>query len=280
MPSLEVRRTDGSRARVLAEARTEPELVTPEQFTIPAEDGVALPVEVLKPRNFDPKVPHPVIFYVYGGPGAPTVADKWGGQFLLLDQLLLDQGYVVVSVDNRSSAAIGHRLEAAIKGRLYGEVETRDLLSGVKWVKAQPWADPARVGVWGWSGGGTYTLAALTRTKEFKAGISVAPVTDWTFYDSVYTEMAMKRPADNPEGYKATSLVATAKDLHGRLLIMHGTYDDNVHPQNAQAFTDALIRAGVTFDMVVYPMRKHTISDPPATAHVFKTMLEFWKRNL
>jgi len=185
-----------------------------------------------------------------------------------------------VSVDNRSSAALGRKFETAIKGRLYGDVEVQDLVAAVRWVKAQPWADPGRVGVWGWSGGGTYTLAALTRTKEFKAGIAVAPVTDWRYYDSVYSEMAMKLPADNPEGYRATSLVATAKDLHGRLLLVHGSYDDNVHPQNAQAFAEALIQANLPFDYMVYPMRKHGITDKAATLHLYTTMLAFWQRNL
>jgi dipeptidyl-peptidase 4 len=279
-PSLALRKADGTVAQVLAEARDGKDLVLPSLFTLPAADGLPLPARVSKPRNFDPARRYPVIFYVYGGPSAPSVADRWGGGGNAFDQVLLEEGYVVVSVDNRSSAAIGRKYEAANRLRLYGDVEVNDLLAGVRWVKAQPWADPERVGVWGWSGGGTYTLAALTHTREFKAGIAVAPVSDWRFYDSYYTELVMKRPEDNPDGYKATSQVEAAKDLHGRLLLVHGTHDDNVHPQNSQAFMDALIASGKLFDTMVYPMRKHGIADKPATLHLYRTMVEFWKKNL
>jgi dipeptidyl-peptidase-4 len=136
------------------------------------------------------------------------------------------------------------------------------------------------VGVWGWSGGGTFTLLAMTRSKEFKAGIAVAAVTDPFYYDTKWAEAIMKRPTENAEGYQKTSLNATAKDLTGRLLLVHGTYDDNVHIQNAWKFTDELIKAGKTFDMMIYPMRQHGIADRAARIHLYKTMLEFWKKNL
>ena len=117
----------------------------------------------------------------------------------------------------------------------------------------------------------------MTRSTEFKAGISVAPVTDWHFYDTKFAETYMKTPADNPEGYAAFSLIPRAKDLHGRLMIVFGSYDDNVHPQNEWSFIDELIKADKPFDMMVYPMRKHTIEDRPARIHLFEKMLEFWK---
>jgi len=279
-PSLTLARADGAPLRTLAEARTGLDLQLPGLLTIPAGDGFPLPARITWPRAVDKARRHPVIFSVYGGPGAPCVLDQWGGWDLLCQQLLVAEGYIVVAVDNRSSAAIGRKFEAAIRGRLYGDVELNDLADAVRWVKAQPWADPDRVGIWGWSGGGTYTLAALTRTREFKAGIAVAPVTDWRYYDSVYTELAMKSPADNPEGYLATSQVRTAKDLHGRLLLVHGSYDDNVHPQNSQAFIDALVQSGKLFEYMVYPMRQHSLSDDPARIHLLRTMVDFWKRNL
>jgi len=124
------------------------------------------------------------------------------------------------------------------------------------------------------------TLNLLTRSTEFKAAISVAPVTDWRYYDTKWTESLMGIPAENVEGYDLTSLVARANELHGRLLLVHGTYDDNVQPQNEQSFMNALIAHGIVFEAMIYPMRKHGIGDASAQAHLFKTMIEFWKRAL
>ncbi|HLO66480.1 MAG TPA: DPP IV N-terminal domain-containing protein [Holophaga sp.] len=279
-PALALRGADGSLRKALAEPRAGLDLALPELGTYPAADGLRLPVSVLKPRDFDPSRRYPVIFYVYGGPTAPLVADAWGTRDLLWNQVLSQAGYIVVTPENRSSAGIGMTFESTIRNHFMGHVETGDLEAAVKWAKAQPWADPARFGIWGWSGGGTYTLVGLTRTREFKAGAAVAAVTDWHYYDSVYAEKIMKRPEDNPEGYKATSLVEGARNLHGRLLMVHGTHDDNVHPQNAEAFNDALVKAGILFEQSVYPMRKHGIDDAAANLHVYRTMLDFWKRNL
>jgi len=238
-----------------------------------------MPAELLKPKDFNPAKKYPVIIYVYGGPSAPTVANAWRGS-ILFDQILLDNGYLVLQVDNRSATAISKKLENIILKDGYGQKELSDLLDAVKWLKAQPFVDPDRVGIWGWSGGGMFTLLALTHSKEFKAGIAVAAVTDWHYYDSKWTEAFMRRPEDNPKGYEKTSLVKSAKDLHGRLLLVHGTYDDNVRPQNAWCFIDELVKAGKMFDLMIYPMRKHGISDDPAQIHLYKTMLEFWTKNL
>jgi dipeptidyl-peptidase 4 len=218
------------------------------------------------------------VLHVYGGPSAPTVANAWQSQGLY-HQLLLTEGYLVVQVDNRSATAISKRLENTIL-RQSGIPETADLLAAVRWLKRQPWVDGTRVGVWGWSGGGTMTLNLLTRSREFKSGISVAPVTDWRYYDSKWAEAFMKPPADNPEGYEHTSLVKRADQIHGDLMIVYGSYDDNVHPQNEEAFIDALVKAGKAFEMKVYPMRKHGIGDEPATVHLYRAMLDFWKRKL
>lgn len=250
-----------------------------ERFEIATADDFRMPAMLLKPRDFDPARRYPAIVHVYAGPSAPTVVDRWrGGARGLFHQLLADSGALVFLVDNRSAAGRSQSDAASILRRLYGEVELQDLLDGVAWLQRQDFVDPARIGVWGWSGGGTMTLSALTGSEVFHAGIAVAPVTDWDYYDTVYTERYMKRPQDNPEGYAATSLVERAADLHGRLLLVHGTYDDNVHPQNAWAFSDALIDAGITFDMLIYPMRKHGISDDAAQAHLYRSMLEFWQR--
>lgn len=283
LPSLTLRGATGEAKLPLAPPR--PELLSqfdvqyPELLTIPAADSFPMPAQLLKPKNFDPARRYPVIIYVYGGPSAPSVANAWKFSNYF-DQLLSREGYLVLYVDNRSATAISHTLEKTANGQMYGEGELKDLLSAVKWLKSQSYVDPERVGIWGWSGGATFTLLSMTHSKEFKAGIAVAAVTDPFYYDTKWAESIMKRPVDNPEGYKKTSLNNAAKDLYGRLLLVHGTYDDNVHIQNAWKFTDELIKAGKLFEMMIYPMRQHGIADRAARIHLYKTMLEFWKRNL
>jgi dipeptidyl-peptidase-4 len=284
-PSLRVHSRDGDAIATIAEAgadaRERFDLLPWELFTIRARDGFELPAMMLKPRLFDPERQYPVVTYVYGGPSAPTVVNSWQGRDrALFHQVLADSGVIVFQVDNRSAAGKSKIDANTITRQLYGPVELNDLLDGIEWLKAQPFVDPDRVGIWGWSGGGTMTLQSMTSSEEFAAGASVAPVSDWRFYDTIYTERYMKTPRDNEEGYEATSHVNRAANLHGRLMIVHGTYDDNVHPQNTWAFTDELIEAGITYDMMIYPMRKHGISDNAARHHVYRSMYEFWQRTL
>ena len=184
----------------------------------------------------------------------------------------------MATIDSRVATAETKAMENLIFKKVSGEVEVADLVAGVRWFKAQPWIDPARVGIWGWSGGGTTTLLMMTRSEEFAAGIAVAAVSDRRTYDTKYAEAYMRTPQENPEGYEAVSLVARAKDLHGRLLLVHGTYDDNVHPQNTWRFASGLIEAGVAFDMMIYPMRKHDIADRAARRHLYTLMVDFWNR--
>lgn len=255
------------------------ELQIPEIFSIPAQDGFPLPAEIMKPNNFDPNKKYPLVIYVYGGPSAPQVQNNWRSS-IYFDQVLLDNGFLVAMIDPRTSTAIGKKLENMVLRNMSGEIELKDLVDGVKWFKKQSYIDSSRIGIWGWSGGGSFTLNAMTNSKEFKAGIAVAAVSDWHYYDTKFGEMAMKTPEVNPKGYEKTSYVKSAKNLHGRLMIVHGSYDDNVHIQNAWAFADELIKANIMFDMMIYPMRKHGISDRPARIHLYNKMLEFWKNNL
>ena len=286
-PTLALRRADGGRVSKLATSR--PNLVAdfdwvcPELFTVPAEDSYPLQVRLVKPQPFDPSKSYPAIVYIYGGPAAPVVRDAFEYSFARnapFDQLLARSGYVVMNVDPRSATGVSKADENTILHKVWADGELADMLTGVRWLKSHDWVDGDRVGVWGWSGGGTSTLLLMTRSEEFKAGISIAPVTDWRFYDTKFTETYMKTPADNPAGYDNFDLVARAGDLHGRVMLVHGTHDDNVHPQNTWAMVDALIEAGKTFDLMIYPMRKHTIEDRPAKRDLYKRMLEFWKRNL
>ena len=282
LPALRVHSSDGAKLSTIAEPR--PQLIAPydvqfpETTTIPADDGFPMPAQILRPKNFRMDRKYPVIIFVYGGPAAPQVADAWQGD-ILWNQLLLDAGYVVVKVDNRSATAINKQLENTVLKRL-GEAETPDLVAAARWLKKQAWVDDKRVGVWGWSYGGYMTLNLMTRSREFKAGIAVAPGTDWRYYDTKWTEAAMRTPRENPEGYQSTSLIQRAKDLQGHLLIVFGSYDDNVHPVNQLAFIDALVASGKRFEMMTYPMRKHGIEDPAATRHLYRLMLDFWKANL
>jgi dipeptidyl-peptidase-4 len=286
-PSLSLHAADGKRLALLYGPRTD--LIAPfdfqkaEIFSVPAADGLPLPARILKPRGFDPAKKYPAIVYIYGGPGAPTVNDEWNYSFAgnaLFDQVLAAGGYVVFSVDPRSATGQSKTLENTVLRKLQTDDILKDVVDGARWLKSQPFVDPARVGVWGWSGGGTDTLRVMTGSTEFAAGISVAPVTDWRFYDTKFTETYMKTPQENPDGYAAFNLSPRAKDLHGRLLLVFGSGDDNVHPQNEWAFIDQLIAADKPFDLMVYPLRKHTIDDRPARIHLFEKMLEFWKQNL
>jgi len=283
-PSLTVHRATGE----LADTITPPASDIPQRFqlqpwelfTVDARDGFEMPAMMLKPRFFDAEKKYAAVVYVYGGPSAPTVVNAWpGGGRGYYHQMLADNDVVVFYVDNRSAAGKSKTDANSIVKQLYGPVELNDLLDGVEWLKAQPYIDNDKVGVWGWSGGGAMTLQSMTSSKEFAAGVAVAPVSDWHYYDTIYTERYMKRPQDNADGYESTSHAKRASQLSGRLMLVHGTYDDNVHPQNTWSFSDGLIEAGITYDMMIYPMRKHGISDDAAQAHVYKSMLEFWERN-
>lgn len=264
----------------LHEAQTEIpiHIDTPIYTKIKARDGFEMPAHIKRPRDYKEGSgkKYPVIIYCYGGPSAPSVLNEWkdGGW----DQVLCDAGYAVVVVDNRTATAISKKLEAASLKEYMGKVELDDLVDAARWLKAQPWVDAERVGVWGWSNGGTYTLLGMTRSTEFKVGIAVAAVVDQSLYDSKWAESTMKTPEVNRAGYEEVRLDKYAKDLSGRLLLVHGTYDDNVHPQQAYRFIDALIEANKPFDMMMYPMRMHGIGDMPARRHLYTTMLEFWKR--
>jgi len=282
LPSLRLHASDGPLVQTVAAPRpqllAEYDVQFPELLTIPADDGFPMPAEILKPKSFRPDRKFPVVMFIYGGASAPQVINGWQGD-TLWNQLLLDAGYVVVKVDNRSATGISKELENTVVNHL-GEAETPDLVAAARWLKKQSWVDPARVGVWGWSYGGLMTINLMTRSQEFKAGIAVAAGSDWRYYDTKWTEGAMRTPEENPDGYERTSLIPLAKQLHGRVLIVFGTYDDNVHPYNELAFIDALITAGKKFDMMAYPMRKHGINDEAAQRHLYGLMLDFWKANL
>jgi dipeptidyl-peptidase-4 len=275
-------KVDGSRVATITPANTAPvrvfELDYPELISFKAEDGLELPATIIKPKGFDPAKKYPVLIYVYGGPGAQQVWDRWGRR--LWPNLLAQEGFVACTFEVRAGMGKNKATETSSFKAMYGEQNLKDILAGVAWLKQQPWVDATRLGIWGGSGGGTMTLYAMTRSDVFKAGISLFPVSDFTYYDTIYTERYMSTPQENPEGYKATSSMLVAGNLKGRLLIAHGTYDDNVHPQNTEAFVNGLYAKNIQFDLLIYPWRKHGISDRPGTIHLYTAMLEFWQRYL
>jgi dipeptidyl-peptidase 4 len=250
-----------------------------EEHTVTAPDGETLEASLIKPPGFDPSRKYPVIVFVYGGPHAQVVHDAWGA-VSLLDRLLASRGYIVWSLDNRGSWGRGHAWESAIF-RETGKRELADQLIGVQYVKSLPFVDPARIGIWGWSYGGYMTLYALTRAPEvFKCGVAGAPVTDWKFYDTIYTERYMRTPAENPKGYEASAPLSEAARVKAKLLILHGLSDDNVHFQNTVAFIEALTQAGRPYQLQIQPKEKHGFRGKAALDFRNTAIVKFFEENL
>lgn len=247
-------------------------------------EGVALNGWMMKPANFDANKKYPVLMYVYGGPGSQTVKDDAGGGIAftnyLWHQLLVEKGYIVVSVDGRGTGARGAAFKKSTYANL-GKLETVDQGETAKYLGTLPYVDKARIGIWGWSFGGYMTALALTKEADlFRMGISVAPVTNWRYYDTVYTERFLKTPQENPSGYDDNSPVQFADKLKGKLLLVHGTGDDNVHFQNSVAFTDAMIKANKDYQTLYYPNRNHGIYGGNTRLHLYRQMTNFILENL
>ena len=276
-------RADGQLVRAIAPNLTDHlkyyRIGRPEFLELPNRDGKLLDAMLIKPPDFDPQRKYPVLCYVYSGPQAPVVRDRWGGSRYLWHQLLAQHGYCVWLCDNRSASSKGITHTWPIHGRL-AELELKDLEDGIAWLKKQPWVDGARIGIWGWSYGGYMTSYALTHSKSFKIGIAGAPVTDWRNYDAIYTERYMGLPQDNPQGYSASSVVEAASQLHGRLLLIHGTTDDNVHLSNTLQLARELQRAGKQFDLMLYPRSRHGVTEPRQRRHLYELMTRFVLENL
>ena len=247
-------------------------------------EGTALNGWMIKPANFDPAKKYPVLMYVYGGPGSQTVKDDEGGGTsfpnYLWHQMLAQNGYLVVSVDGRGTGARGTAFKKSIYANL-GKLETQDQGAAATYLGTLPYVDKARIGIWGWSFGGYMTALAITKNADlFKMAISVAPVTNWRYYDSIYTERFLKTPQENPAGYDDNSPVQFAQQLKGKYLLIHGTGDDNVHFQNSIAWVDALIKADKTYQTLLYPNRNHGIYGGNTRLHLYRQMTEFVKANL
>jgi len=254
-------------------------LVAPQYLEFNADDGTVLYGSLLMPSEDAADEDVPLIVFVYGGPAGQTVQKAWGGTNALFHQMLVQEGFAVFTLDNRGSPNRGRKFSAALRGQ-FGAVELKDQLAGLDQLLAKyPQLDPSRTAIWGWSNGGSMTLFALTHSGRFKAGIAVAPVTSQRNYDSIYTERYMGLPKENAKGYD-DSIVSAAGNLRGSLFLVHGTGDDNVHFQNTIQMTDALIKTGKPFRLMVYPNKTHGISGSDARTHLFKMMEEFWNKEL
>ncbi len=254
--------------------------VTNDVFPIETSDGLVFWAQLTRPRAFEPARRYPVLIYVYGGPGAQVVKDHFRTSFQAWRNLLARRGILVFSMDGRGSTGRGKDFETPIHRNL-GKVELEDQLAGIDYLVKQPYVDPERLAIFGWSYGGTMSLRSVLLTKDiFQAGISVAPVTDWRQYDTAYTERYMQRPQDNPEGYDSTALFDAAKKLDVPLLLIHGLGDDNVHFANTGLFVNALIEAGKSFRVMFYPGAKHGIRASKARTHLFSVITRFIENNL
>jgi dipeptidyl-peptidase 4 len=282
-PQVRLHRADGSEVRVVdgnpVPALAAYRLGRPELLRVPTRDGFPMEAMLLRPPDFDPARRYPVYQHAYGGPHSPVVKNAWGGTTYLFHQLLAQRGVVVWMCDNRTASGKG-AVSAWPMYRNFGELELRDVEDGLDWLGRQGWVDPERIGINGWSGGGYLVAYALTHSRRFAMGIAGGPVTDWRNYDSVFTERYMDLPSRNAEGYRRSSPRHFAADLHGRLLLVHGAIDDNVHPQNTMQFAYELQKARLPFQMMLYPRARHGVTEPALLAHLSALKLAFVEKTL
>jgi dipeptidyl-peptidase-4 len=268
--------------RALA-AKADSLLSPPTEFVKVDVAGVVLDGSIVKPRAFDPAKKYPLIVYVYGEPASQTVVDRWGGSRALFNRVLANEGYVVASVDNRGTPSPKGAAWRKIVYGSVGDLSSREQASAVRALSDKyPYIDASRVGVWGWSGGGSNTLNCMFRFPDvFKVGVSVAPVPDQRLYDTIYQERYMGLPQDNADGYKVGSPIYFADGLKGKLLVVHGTGDDNVHYQGTERLINRLVELGKPFDVMVYPNRTHAIAEGEGTSvHVHSLIARYFVEHL
>jgi len=285
-PVQTLRRADGRVVRTLADnaalaARVAGlALARPEFITIKTAEGVELNAWIIKPKGFDPSRRYPLLMNVYGGPGSQTVTDSWGGASYLWHQMLAQDGYLVASVDNRGTGGRGAKFMKMTYLHL-GRYESADQIAAARWFAAQSYVDPDRIGIWGWSYGGYMSSLSMFRgAGVFKAGLAVAPVTDWRFYDTIYTERYMRTPQENPAGYAEGAPLAYADSLQGHFLLVHGTGDDNVHFQNSIRLVERLEAANKQFGMRIYPNKTHAIAGGNTRENLYGLFTAWVKQNL
>ncbi len=271
-------RADGNLERMINENAVsvlrDYKLSRPEFLNVATRDGFPMEAMMIKPPDFDPSKKYPVLTYTYAGPHAPSVANRWGGNRAMWFQMLAQKGYIIWICDNRTASGKGAESVWPVY-KNFGPLELRDIEDGVNYLKTLPYIDGERIGLFGWSYGGFITSYAMTHSKSFKIGIAGGTVSDWRLYDSIYTERYMSTPQNNPEGYDRTSVLKSAKNLSGRLMLIHGVMDDNVHMQNTLQLAYELQTADKQFDMMLYPTQRHGVTNPTQIRHFYTMMTDF-----
>jgi dipeptidyl-peptidase-4 len=246
-----------------------------EFMTIKTSDSTDLNAWMIKPSDFNASKKYPVIFVIYGGPGRNTVLNAWEGAAYMWHQHLAQKGYIVVSVDNRGTQYKGEKFKKLTYGNL-GMYETMDQIEAAKYIGNLPYVDKNRIGIQGWSFGGYLSSLCITKGNDvFKAAIAVAPVTNWRYYDSIYTERFLGLPKDNAKGYDDNSPINFTEQLKGNYLLIHGTADDNVHFQNSVEMVTSLQKANKHFDFMIYPDKNHGIGGGNTRLHIYTKMTNF-----
>jgi len=279
-------RKDGSLVKVLNDNKSLKEkmkefgFVNKEFFQFNTTDGTSLNGYIMKPQNFEEKKKYPVLMYVYGGPGSQSVMNSYGGLEYGWSQLLCQKGYIIACVDGRGTGARGTEFEKQVYGQM-GKFELQDQIEGTKYLASLKYVDKNRIGIWGWSFGGYMSALCITKGADyFKTAVAVAPVTNFRYYDNIYTERYLGLPQDNQKGYDENSPITFADKLKGNLLLVHGSTDDNVHLQNTMDLVNALIKANKQFEMQIYPNRNHNISGGNSRYHLFKRITDYVLKNL
>jgi len=248
-----------------------------EFFSFTTPDEIKLNGWMVKPLDFDGSKKYPVLMTQYSGPNSQEVLDEWS---IGWEQYLASKGYIVACVDPRGTGARGEQFRKCTYMQL-GKLESNDQIEAAKYLSSLDYTDEARIGIWGWSFGGFMTCSCLSKGDGiFKVGIAVAPVTNWKYYDTIYTERFMRKPQENPKGYEENSPINMAKNLQGRLFLIHGSADDNVHFQNTVEYVNELIKANKQFDMFVYPNRNHSIYGGNTRMHLYQMMSDYLIKNL
>ena len=279
-PVITVNRYNGKQERLIIDNRElveklkEHGYLKREFFSIQTEEGVSLNAWRILPPGFDPTVEYPILMYVYGGPGSQTVQNSWGGGNLWY-QMLAQQGIVCVSVDNRGTGGRGEEFKKMTYLEL-GKYETIDQIAAERKLASEPWVDEDRIGIFGWSYGGFMSTLCMTKGADvFDLGIAVAPVSNWKYYDNIYTERFMRTPQENPSGYEDNSPIDFTDGLQGKYMLVHGTGDDNVHVQNSLDLITALVESDKDFELMLYPNKNHGIYGGNTRNHLYRKMTDF-----